>query len=338
MLENQNIKDIKQRLLSFYEKGNLAGTWLFSGMKGVGKASVALDMAEMILGKTKEDKLQVRKKVHPDLLYIERSLTETEKKEIIKLLKDGKAVDDNDTERKKSAEITVDDIRAIDGFIRLSSATGWKVIIIDAADEMNLNAANAALKIIEEPPKNTVIFLIAHNERRLLPTILSRVRKVNFYPFADEDVIAVLKNKNHELANGDAKVIALFAKGSVGEALKLLENNAPYLFAQFLELYDDFPKINVLKAYKLAEKADKDEGYYETLKGLYLGFLAALVKAGSGVGEESGEVLFKISNKVDVERVLDLWEKTEHLYREASLRYLDKKQVLVNSFLELGIC
>ena len=80
MLENQNIKDIKQRLLSFYEKGNLAGTWLFSGMKGVGKASVALDMAEMILGKTNEDKIQVRKKVHPDLLYIERSLTETEKK------------------------------------------------------------------------------------------------------------------------------------------------------------------------------------------------------------------------------------------------------------------
>ena len=337
MLENQNIKDIKQRLLSFYEKGNLAGTWLFSGMKGVGKASVALDMAEMILGKTAEDKIQVRKKVHPDLLYIERSLTEIEKKEVIKLLKDGKAVDD-DGERKKSAEITVDNIRAIDGFVRLSSVTGWKVIIIDAADEMNLNAANAALKIIEEPPKNTAIFLIAHNERRLLPTILSRARKVNFYPFADEDVVTVLKNKNPELKDGDAKIIASFAKGSVGEALNLLENNAPYLFAQLLELYDNFPKINVLKAYKLAEKADKDEGYYETLKGLYLGFLAALVKVGSGAGEDRGEVLFKISNKIDTGKVLDLWEKTERLYHEATLRYLDKKQVLVNSFLELGIC
>ena len=337
MLENQNIKDIKQRLLSFYEKGNLAGTWLFSGIKGVGKASVALDMAEMILGKTAEDKIQVRKKVHPDLLYIERSLTEIEKKEVIKLLKDGKAVDD-DGERKKSAEITVDNIRAIDGFVRLSSVTGWKVIIIDAADEMNLNAANAALKIIEEPPKNTAIFLIAHNERRLLPTILSRARKVNFYPFADEDVVTVLKNKNPELKDGDAKIIASFAKGSVGEALNLLENNAPYLFAQLLELYDNFPKINVLKAYKLAEKADKDEGYYETLKGLYLGFLAALVKVGSGAGEDRGEVLFKISNKIDTGKVLDLWEKTERLYHEATLRYLDKKQVLVNSFLELGIC
>jgi len=337
MLENQNIKDIKQRLLSFYEKGNLAGTWLFSGMKGVGKASVALDMAEMILGKTNEDKIQVKKKVHPDLLYIERSLTETEKKEILKLLKDGKAVDD-DGERKKSAEITVDDIRAIDGFVRLSSATGWKVIIIDAADEMNLNAANAALKIIEEPPKNTVIFLIAHNERRLLPTILSRARKVNFYPFADDDIVTVLKNRNPELKDSDAKVIASFAKGSVGEALNLLENNAPCLFAQLLELYDNFPKINVLNAYKLAEKADKDEGYYETIKGLYLNFLAALVKARSGAGEDSGEVLFKISNKVDTEKVLGLWEKTERLYHEATLRYLDKKQVLVNSFLELGIC
>ena len=71
---------------------------------------------------------------------------------------------------------------------------------------------------------------------------------------------------------------------------------------------------------------------------LDLGFLAALVKAGSGAGEESGEVLFKISNKVDVEKVLGLWEKTERLYRETTLRYLDKKQVLVNSFLELGIC
>lgn len=337
MLENQNIREIKQRLSAFYEQGSLAGTWLFSGMKGIGKASVALDMAEMILGKTKEDKIQVRKKVHPDLLYIERSLTETEKKEIIKLLKDGKAVDDSGDERKKSAEITVDDIRAIDGFVRLSSATGWKIIIIDAADEMNLNAANAALKIIEEPPKNTVIFLIAHNERRLLPTILSRVKKVHFYPFTDEDIIAVLKNKEPELADNDAKMLASFAKGSVGEALNLLENNAPYLFSQLLELYDDFPKLNVLKAYKLAEKADKDEGYYETLKGLYLGFLAALVKAKNGA-EDSGEILLKISNKVDAEKVLDLWEKTERLYREATIRYLDKKQVLVNSFLELGIC
>ena len=97
-----------------------------------------------------------------------------------------------DTGRMRS-EIVVDDVRGLGEFMHMTPAMGdWRVAIVDAADEMNRNAANALLKILEEPPPNAVLLIVAHAPGRLLPTIRSRCRRLALQPLADETVIALL--------------------------------------------------------------------------------------------------------------------------------------------------
>src|SRR4029077_17008291 len=100
---------------------------------------------------------------HPDLFHLRRTLNP-------------------DTGRMR-AEIVVDDVRGLGEFMHMTPAMGdWRVAIIDSADEMNRNAANAVLKILEEPPPNAVLLIVAHAPGRLLPTIRSRCRRLALHP------------------------------------------------------------------------------------------------------------------------------------------------------------
>ncbi len=89
-----------------------------------------------------------------------------------------------DPRRKRlRGEIVVDDAREIGAFLRLTAAEGgWRVVVVDGADEMNRNAANSLLKILEEPPRQTLLILVAHSPGKLLPTIRSRCRQVPLAP------------------------------------------------------------------------------------------------------------------------------------------------------------
>ena len=89
-----------------------------------------------------------------------------------------------DPRRKRlRGEIVVDDAREIGAFLRLTPAEGgWRVVIVDGADEMNRNAANSLLKVLEEPPRRALLILVAHSAGRLLPTIRSRCRHVALSP------------------------------------------------------------------------------------------------------------------------------------------------------------
>ncbi|MEM0907516.1 MAG: DNA polymerase III subunit delta', partial [Pseudomonadota bacterium] len=133
---------------------------------------------------------------HPSLLHLTRAY-------------------DDKTKRFKS-ELSVDTVRRIVPFLGTSAAgNGWRVVIVDAVDDLNINAANALLKSLEEPPRRTLFFLVAHVAGRVLPTIRSRCQTVRLRPLSETEVADVLRHL------GADESVADLAQGSVQRALTL---------------------------------------------------------------------------------------------------------------------
>lgn len=193
-------------------RGRLHHAWLLAGPEGRGKASFAYRAARRLLGAQADpargplgsdpfDPVNrlISAQSHPDLLVLER-------------LADG---------GKQKKSISVDQARDLPEFFSKSpSQAHRRVAIVDAADDLNVNAANALLKILEEPPADGVLFLISHSPGRLLPTIRSRCRRLSFAPWPEAELEALVSRRTGE--GGDvARAAAAMAGGSPGQALAL---------------------------------------------------------------------------------------------------------------------
>jgi len=184
-------------------RGRLHHAWLLMGAEGVGKAGFAWRAAARLLGASNfdppDDDPALRLLTagsHPDFLMLER---EEEKGALRKV-------------------ISVDQARRLPAFFSKAPAIGrYRVAIIDAADDLNPNAANAVLKTLEEPSARGVILLVSHTPGRLLPTIRSRCRRLTFAPWPEDAVADVLRAHGHDPA------LAAMADGSPGRALMLAE-------------------------------------------------------------------------------------------------------------------
>jgi DNA polymerase-3 subunit delta' len=204
--------DAERAFLDALDRGRLHHAWLLCGPEGLGKATFAYRAARRLLGAAPDEtrgplgaapgdpvSQLVSARSHPDLMVLER-------------LSEGSRV-------KKS--ISVDQARDLPEFFSKSpSRAAWRVAIVDAADDLNPNAANALLKTLEEPPERGVLFLVSHAPGRLLATIRSRCRRLSFAPW-DEEVVATLVARQTDLGGEEAARIAGMARGSPGAALAL---------------------------------------------------------------------------------------------------------------------
>ena len=237
--------------LSAYNNGALHHGWLITGDEGIGKATLAYKIARFLLsaedGKTYTSLdipvdspvfAQVAQKSHPDFKVLERDFTETDKKKLIKAIKDGE--DSGEEMRqglKRSAVIKVEDVRDVVSFLSKKSFNdNWRVVIVDSADDLNTSSANALLKILEEPPLKSILLLISHNPGKLLPTIRSRCAKLALKPLTESDVASLLRRYMPSLKEAEVQGLAKIAGGSIGRALKYAENDA-------LEMYETIKKI-----------------------------------------------------------------------------------------------
>lgn len=194
-------------------RNRLHHAWLVCGPEGVGKATFAYRAARRLLGAVARPNLGplgadprdevsrlVSAQSHPDLLVLE------------KLVEGGKT--------KKS--ISVDQARELPEFFSMSpSKAAYRVAIVDAADDLNVNAANALLKVLEEPPERGVLFLITHAPGRLLPTIRSRCRRLALPAWPVERLAALAETQGAD--RDTAAVAASAAGGSPGRLLELLD-------------------------------------------------------------------------------------------------------------------
>lgn len=223
--------------------GRMHHAWLLTGPRGVGKASFAWAAARWLLAGAESDDLTVS----PDHPVARRIAASSEPR--LQLLR---RAWDSDRKRLR-AEITVDEARRLLGFFRLTAADGGqRVAIIDAAGEMNPSAANALLKILEEPPADGFLFLVAHQPARLLPTIRSRCRTLRLTPLGPN---AMSESLNALGAQGDPEKLGALAAGSVGEALRLSGQDGLAVYQQIIDLFATLPHMDRMAAARLAQLA-----------------------------------------------------------------------------------
>ncbi|WP_374274230.1 DNA polymerase III subunit delta' [Brevundimonas sp.] len=198
--------------LDALDRGRLHHAWLLTGAQGRGKATFAFRAARRLLGARPapqrgplgarpDDPVSrlVTAQSHPDLMVLERAI------------EGGKV--------KKS--ISVDQARELPEFFSMSpSVAAWRVAIVDAADDLNPNAANALLKILEEPPEKGVVFLVSHAPGRLLPTIRSRCRRLAFPAWTEDRLFDLVRDRLGATEEA-ARAAAAMAQGSPGQALAL---------------------------------------------------------------------------------------------------------------------
>lgn len=314
MPADKSFEQLKQILAS----GKLAGSWLITGPFGVGKSTMVRRFVSYLLtgDETPLD-------FHGDLKWIERDYTEEEKKDIIQTLNSGRALDpDSEQSRAKKAEITIDDIRSGIQFLSLTSANqNWRVMVIDSADDMNENAANALLKLLEEPPAHTVIFLISHNMGKLLPTIRSRCRQIMVSPLSDPLMKGFILEHYPQAQNID--VLLSFFDGSIGKCKNFFENNGVEVYQKMLQ-FSENPLTQIGAIMDFADKVAKDEKLYALVKDLLLFLLFSLAKDPN-------------IDKDKRDQYLDQWSQINALLKDMENLYLDKKSVIAQVFLKLGI-
>jgi len=202
-----------------WKRGALHHAWLVAGPRGVGKATFAREAATRVLAdaagppvdapglETPEDH-RIAKLVeagsHPDLRWLERLV--------------------NDKTNNLARNITVDQVRSLGDLFDLTPALSpWRVVVIDSIDDLEKSAANALLKMLEEPPANTIFFLVSHSPGRLLPTIRSRCRRLDFQSLDDDAMTSILAKALPEQKDFERARVIAAAGGSAGRAIALAE-------------------------------------------------------------------------------------------------------------------
>jgi DNA polymerase-3 subunit delta' len=272
----------EQTFLDAYRAGKLHHGWMITGPLGLGKATLAWKIARFLLA-TPDDDGGMFAAPPPETLDIpadhpvaHRLIALSEPR--LFLLR--RAWDDN--ARKLKSVIGVEEVRKLKNYFSLSAADGGRrVAIIDAVDEMNVAAANALLKLLEEPPPQVTLLLISHQPSRLLPTIRSRCRELRLSPLNAGDMATALA------LTGDAPdnpvPLAELSGGSVGEAIRIMNLDGMKLYANIIALFATLPRLDRGRALALAEigAGRGNEEKFDLILMLIDLFLARLARAGT---------------------------------------------------------
>jgi DNA polymerase III subunit delta' len=249
--------DAENDFLSAYHAGRLHHGWLLHGPRGVGKATLAWRIARFLLATPAPggDEL-FDAPVPPETLDI--AADHPVARRLLAGADPGLAAitrSVNEKTGRMRGEIVVDDIRRLNRFFGLTVADGGhRVVIVDAADEMNANAANALLKMLEEPPAHTTLLLVSHQPSRLLPTIRSRCRGLRLSALGTQNLRSALVATGVQMPDNMEHLSAL-AAGSAGDALRLTALGGLQIYAELIAILDSLPRLDRPRALALAEAA-----------------------------------------------------------------------------------
>lgn len=240
--------DALARAARAIRSGRPPQAWLIAGPPGIGKATLAYRIARYLLkygaGEEGPDDLsvpegdpiaiQVAAASHPGLLVLKRSVNA-----------DGRMM----------SVLSVDEVRRLSGFFGLTSgAGGWRVAIVDTADDMNDAAANALLKALEEPPPRAMLMLLSNAPGRLLTTIRSRCQLLRLRPLPAQVIEAELRARMPELSAEDGNALARLSGGSLGLALQLADGEGVALAADADRLIDNAATPDIIALMEMADR------------------------------------------------------------------------------------
>jgi len=313
-------------MLNAYREQRLAHAWLIGGREGIGKATLAWRFARFVLAHPDPAAPAVRAArdlsipvdhpaarqlaamAHPDFALLRREW--------------------NPKAKSFFTEIRVDDVRARLGVFHMSAGFGgWRVAIVDSADDLNRAGANALLKMIEEPPPRSLILVVAHRPGQLPPTIRSRCRRLLLGPLAPREIGEIVKDLGPPWSAAGAEHIAAAASradGSVRETLRRLDPDGQGLGALIDSTLAQLPRPDRRAVQKLAEavsgRAAGDA--FERLTIALYDWLAARCR--------------EPSSPARLETIAALWDRLRAATRETEALNLDKKLHVLAVFEEIA--
>lgn len=280
--------------LDAYNTGRLHHGWLMIGPRGTGKSTLAYRIARFLLSQPMDDggmfgAPETPRSLDTDLAHpVARRMAAGAEPGLFTLKRGGAGSTESDQQKnfeagKFAKDIRVADVRKLKNFFAMSSADGGRrVVIVDTADEMNVNAANAILKLLEEPPERATLLLISHQPSSLLPTIRSRCRELRLSPLNEADMAKALQQALPETAL-DQSALAALTSGSVGEAIRMTNLSGPAIYAELVGLLNSLPRMDRARALRLADAAAQRgaEDKLDMLVDLIALALARLARAGA---------------------------------------------------------
>lgn len=313
----------ERALLAAWASGRMPHAWLIGGERGIGKATLAYRLARFVLAGGTSGGLfggapeslalspshpvfrRVAAGGHADLMTLEPGMIHPET-------------------NRPTQEIVVGHVRRTSEFLMKTAAEGgWRVAIIDEAEAMNRNAANALLKILEEPPSNCLLILVSHSPGRLLPTIRSRCRILNLPPLAPDVVDALLGRFRPDLDADARNALVRLAEGSIGRALDLAERGGANLDRELDALLADLPTLNVPAVHAFADRfaraGDDAAAAFRTATELIAAKIGKRLRA----------------DPAQAESWLEAWDRARRLASATDGLNLDRKQALLVTFLAL---
>jgi DNA polymerase-3 subunit delta' len=313
-------------LLDAYRSGKFAHAWLIGGPEGVGKATLAWRLARFILAHPDPQDAQTRAAqdlvvdmaapaarqvsalAHPDLALLRRNW--------------------NPQSKNFYSEIRVEDVRhALQLFQKSAGAGGWRVCIVDSAEDLNRAGANALLKMIEEPPPRSLFLIVAHRPGQVLATIRSRCRRLNLDGLKPDDLSAIVAGLGEPwsaVSPADLQRASAQARGSVREALKRVDADAGETGALIAAIVAQLPDVDFRDVHKLADAVSArgaGDSFDDLMNALY-DWLAERAKQGRP--------------GVHLASIADLWDKIRAATREAETYNLDRKLHVLSVFAELS--
>ena len=351
LLGHESAENALRRL---FASGRMPHALLLSGPRGIGKATLAFRFARFVLAHGAGDAAprgllgddegglavaadsgvfrRVASGGHADLLTVERAY--------------------DSRRRRLRSEIVVDDTREIATFLRLTPAEGgWRVVIVDGADEMNRNAANALLKILEEPPRRALLLLVAHSPGRLLPTIRSRCRRFPMAPLPPAIVARLLARYRPDLPEAQAAALTVLAAGSIGRAIDLAGAGGVELYESVLALLSREQGIDPAALHAFADRLARGEadGAYRAVEELVSQLLAEIAVAAArripeppaglptglapaGLSPASHPALRRLGARAPAARWAELREEIGQSFARTDALNLDRKQTILGAF------
>lgn len=332
-------QDAERELAEAFDQGKLHHGWLITGREGIGKATLAYRFARYVLAEPRERNpdsaglsvkpssiaaRQVTALSHPGLLLIRRVY--------------------NTKDKRFSATIPIDEVRRLRGFLGHRSSGGWRVVIVDQADELNINAANAILKSLEEPPENTVFLLISSEPGRLLTTIRSRCRRLDLEPLGDKPLQAAIRQalaaaERKSPDAGQWEQLLAIGQGSVRRVLGLEGGKGLELFGAVQRLMSRLPNVAWGEIHDLCETlggvaADQS---FTLFFDLLLDSMARLIRAhATGQGSDNDTALAgRLINEAQLATWAALWETITRERAEVLSLNLDRKALILDTVLRI---